>query len=136
MRLIIACILSMITFFSTTGFVVNRHYCQKELKSQSLWLPAKNCHSLQMTGCKMHPPTSEKSKKDCCSSDADVVLDDTDKVFQGAPDVTTFQPAMAIMISLLEWEVNEDYSSEAHYQNYKPPLIETDLSVRHQVFRL
>lgn len=127
-------------FFSSTGFVLNKHFCQEELKSVAIFTKAEPCHSQKaMRNCPMHGememPVSPASKN-CC--------DDTTDYFKSDADQMSVSTGLDLETHLVLWTValltsNIQHFSidkqSIHYLNYKPPLIVCDLPLSLQNFR-
>lgn len=135
--------LAFFIFLSSTGLVVNRHYCRSELKSTSLFVKAKGCHSPQrMAGCPMHQASGceghEKGeKRGCCDDRTDYYKADNiqeGKYFQlpllKAPAFMAVLPARHIVALPA---VDEH---TLHYLTYRPPIVCSDLPVLLQSFLL
>lgn len=130
-------ILALLLFISSTGLVINKHYCQNELKSIALFVKAKACHSdSAMKNCPFHnPPDGEKKEKDCCNDETEYVKVDEEQL---TPTVEYNLPLNPVLIStlfvVLNFELPAFDKQTLHYLNYKPPLIVCDLPVRLQTF--
>ena len=129
--------LALLTFLSTTGLVLNQHYCQSELRSQALFVKAENCHSAKKNmpkACPMHAPDSDQ-EKDCCDDETHLLQLDEDL------QQTTFeykklqQPQLLLTaLILLGRELPTFEISSPHYLNYRPPLLVCDRPVLLQTF--
>ncbi len=131
-------ILSLLLFFSSTGVVINKHYCQKVLKNSALFAKAKTCnHGPKSVECPVHGTMEIPSSDDdgCCDDQVDYLQGEEERIAPSQQDVdhmlTVFFkspgiPEITTSIYLL--------ASYDHYQNYKPPLIFCDLPVRLQTF--
>ena len=130
-------ILAVLLFISSTGFVVNKHYCQGELKNMALFLKAESCHQDKaMKGCPMHS-SGEKEKKGCCDDETEYVKASDEQVassFQIDLQVTPVLLAAIFVVFNIELPALD--SNTLHYLTYKPPIVLNDLSVLLQVFRL
>lgn len=122
----------------SVGLVVQRHFCQNELKSISVFLEAEACHEKRSAekSCPFHPPQSDSqqtAQKNCCNNDTEVIILDEDYT------PSTFElgskPVLIALISLvLNLEIITDDPARPHYFNYKPPLLVWDHSLRFQTF--
>ena len=88
--------MAMQLFASSVGLVVNKHYCQDELKSFALFLKPPSCHEqAQKSGlpvaCPMHskqhsndnqPSQQKHSKSGCCDDTSQFVKADHEQDFQ------------------------------------------------------
>ena len=122
------------------GLVVQRHFCQNELKSISIFLEAEACHEQNNAekSCPFHPPQSQSdseklAEKKCCNNDTEVIILDEDytpAAFELGP-----KPVLIALIALvLRLEIIKTDPTLPHYLNYKPPLIVWDHSLRFQTF--
>lgn len=131
-------ILAVVVFFSSTGVVLSKHYCQNELKSVAIFHKAKACHKQHaMKSCPFHPgmmiPASE-ADKNCCDDETSYFQDEAEWFAQPGSFhlVKILSPAQLIDYSCpapVVWE-----KSSTHYLNYKPPLIAFDRPIRFQQF--
>ena len=130
-------ILAVLLFISSTGFVVNKHYCQNELKSMAIFHKAEPCHQEKaMKSCPMHS-SGEKEKKGCCDDETEYVKASDEQVassFQIDLQVTPVLLAAIFVVFNIELPALD--SNTLHYLTYKPPIVLNDLSVLLQVFRL
>jgi hypothetical protein len=145
-------ILATLVFISSTGFVINKHYCQGELKETAFMVKAKSCHetaaehededahSKMPANCPMHSSKKKspcEERKDCCKDKSEFIKLDIDQ------EITSFeiQKIQApVLASILLFAYNVDFldqeSSPVHYKNYKPPLLVCDYFVSLQTFLL
>lgn len=143
-------ILATLVFISSTGFVINKHYCQGELKETAFVVKAKSCHekvaaveeehSKMPPNCPMHQSKKSSSceeKKGCCENEAEFVKLELDQ------QVTSFEFQKLLVptfISILVFSYNIDFSEHdsapVHFKNYKPPSLVCDYSVSLQTFLL
>ena len=71
-------LIAALVFISTIGVTVNRHYCQKQLRSTGLWWMPKSCHETadvnsKLPSCPFHAKKSDDDKRKCCSEESDYV---------------------------------------------------------------
>jgi hypothetical protein len=71
-------LMAALVFISTIGVTVNRHYCQKQLRSTGLWWMPKSCHETtdansKLPSCPFHAKKSDDQKRKCCSEESDYV---------------------------------------------------------------
>ncbi len=131
--------LSLWMLLISTGFSVNEHYCQGQLKSWRINLTPPNCHA--ESAC--HKASPEKSckhgepQKGCCENESSYVQLDADFP---TIDIATidFEPIQWMIFTfvrkLLIFQNRPVYLT--HYQNYKPPLLDRDIPVFVQSFLL
>ena len=78
--------LASVIFISTVGVTVNRHYCQKQLRSTGLWWMPKSCHETadtndKLPSCPFHVKETNVKKRKCCSEESDYVKTETKQDF-------------------------------------------------------
>lgn len=123
------------------GFVVQKHFCQNELKGVSVFVKAASCHQnpVDEPSCPMHGSEAhhhgDSEQKNCCDDEVDFVK--LDQEFQTESFQIQLQndPVLLGIISLaLRLSVSEEASSPTHFLNYKPPLLVCDFPVSLQTF--
>ncbi|MEZ5040192.1 MAG: hypothetical protein R2828_09875 [Saprospiraceae bacterium] len=139
---IVHIILALLILVSSNGFVVNKHYCQKELKSIALFVPAEGCHQAKaMKNCPMHSAgindhQNKDEKKGCCDDETEYIKLDEEQIPPSVDmnflDHLTLLPVLFVALQL---ELPSLDARSLHYLHYKPPLIVYDLSVSLQTFR-
>ena len=135
-------ILALLIFFSSTGFTVNSHYCQNELKGVNVFLHPKTCHEKQSkASCHKEAQTScelEKAcKNGCCTNTSDYVKLDQDQQFNGFEFKAFDDPVVIAALWLLSgFNFADDIKVSIEYLNYKPPLLDFDFPAVLQSFLL
>ena len=128
--------LSFLVLFSSTGLLIDQHYCRNELKHSALFTAAKSCHAAAMPNCPMHA-AAQKEQKGCCDDESHFLKHKQDQVqsenelVKPPASIALAAPAPVFLTALPAVD-----KQAVHYLNYKPPLIACDLPVRLQVFRL
>ena len=127
---------------SSMGFVIQKHFCQNELKGVSVFVKATSCHknaadetSCPMHGSEKHNHDDNQKKKGCCDDKAELVK--LDQEFQTESFQIQLQndPIFLGIISLaLRLTSLEEDTSLPHFLNYKPPLLVCDFTVSLQTF--
>lgn len=132
--------------------MINKHYCQGELKNTAILVKAKTCHETASKthkfgdhhemppSCPMHQSKGsghEDEKKDCCNDKSEFVKLDIDQ------EITNFELLNIKLPVFSGTFLNADLSSledvetyPVHYLNYKPPLIVCDFPISLQTFLL
>ncbi len=135
--------LAFLIFISTTGLVIQKHYCQNQLQKIALFFSPESCHSSAQkeSPCQAHAKTccskkkEKEEQKDCCNNKSEYLKKNYEQQFQ-AIDFTE---------SILEIIHTPIYNNSniiatslqiVAYLNYKPPLITRDYPSIFQVFRL
>ena len=138
--------MAMLVLLSSTGFSIDLHYCQGQMKSFSLFGKAKSCHEQMEKGhCKKkkkacHAPLQdqiEKCKKDCCSNKTIKVEsnDDAKKVqrIKIAPLQTQMLTTFVQVFLLDKTKLNKVIIP---HLNYVHPLLNKDIPLLIQSFLL
>ncbi len=88
-----AFMLAIVVLFTSTGFSIDMHYCQNELKSVAFFGEAESCHSEKMgTECPNHKSmSSTHDEDDCCHNETIILKSDNDLVTMDFADLTTHQ---------------------------------------------
>ncbi len=136
--------MALLMLLSSTGFSMDVHYCQDQIKSISLFGKAKSCHEKQVT-----PPChqakkichhkedglNEGDKDNCCHNEAVVIeksdLDATTTQVATVQDLQLEFVATFIAVYVFNYSVQTDYQP---YKQYKPPLPGRDIQVLYQTF--
>ena len=138
--------MALLMLLSSTGFSMDVHYCQDQLKGISLFGKAKSCHEKQEAppchqtkkSCHHQEDGISKADKDNCCHNETVVIEKSDL------DATPTQKAasqdvqldfvaafMAVYVFNFNYSVRADYQP---YAQYKPPLPDRDIQVLYQTF--
>ena len=133
-------------FISSSGFIVNKHYCQNELKNAALFIEPMSCHDLakmpascpmhqKLKACKNH--NEEKEDKNCCQTESEYFVLDQDQQIQNFEFQSLNYPVLIASI-LVAFNHNLPVVHKVclHYLNYKPPLIVCDWQPTLQRFLL
>ncbi len=142
-------LLAILMFLTSTGFAVDFHYCQGQLKNLSLWGKAKtcqemasgsHCHKKEKKSCHSTPTQSschaEKSDhKGCCENELAFIQMDADYgiseyVHFNAPTITF----VSAFISTFYLDFLESEILIPDHTYYKPPIPDRDIIVLIQSF--
>ncbi len=145
---IISLMMAMLMLVSSTGFSIDAHYCQGQMKSFSLFGKAKSCHEQSFKKqCSSHKKSCHaalsnskelgKCKKGCCSNKTIHVEgnDEAKKIptTEILPMQVQFFTAF-VQVFILEYtQLNK---AIIPYLNYIPPLLNQDIPVLIQSFLL
>lgn len=120
---------------SSTGLVVNKHFCLDQLQSISFFAAAESC-SMGMDGERQCPPAHiQIKKKSCC--------EDQSEYFKLVEEVTPNNQELDIVKVNIEYSsvlLNQSANSSANrvadveYALYKPPLTVCDITISIQTF--
>lgn len=132
--------MALAVFFSSTGFVLNTHYCQDELKNVALFVKAKPCHPQKnMKHCPLHgsdDTNKQNEAEGCCDDRSDYVKSESDQISPVHKTQVEINPVqLNVILIALQIELPPIDSRTRHYLNYKPPLIVCDIPVQLQTFR-
>ena len=130
-------ILAGLVLISTTGIVVNKHYCQNQLKNIALFSKAKSCHDInKVSSCPLHN-NHQNEDKGCCDEETDFIKSDEEFVMTSSDFVDLEQPAvLATIYILLQLELPSFDANTLHYLTYKPPIVFRDIPVLLETFLL
>ncbi len=129
---------------SSTGFSMDMHFCQDQLKGINLFGEAKSCHQK-----KSKPPchktkkvchhandeTKQVDKDDCCHNEQ-IVIDSIDTMatisqFDFSEQSTLTFIAAFVAVYYLPLPINSDFQADFLY---KPPLPDRSIQILYQVF--
>jgi len=132
-------ILAIILFLSSAGLLVNKHYCQDELKNVAIFVEAKSCHEQQEQAvCPHHQKAeTEEEKNNCCENESEFLKLDQDLQVENFDFASLKKPLqLAVVMIALTIELPSTESTNPHYLSYKPPIVCDDLPVVLQSFLL
>lgn len=144
---IVALLMALLMLVSSTGFSIDLHYCQGNLKSFSLFGTAKSCHDKADTKhCKRKEMTCKAEKieqvkdnchKNCCSNKKiEIDADDTQKITAQKLSKPQIQ-FISLFIEHFVLALNKTrFPNDSPHQNYIPPLLNKDIPVLIQSFLL
>lgn len=136
--------MALLMLLSSTGFSMDLHYCQDQLKGISLIGKAKSCHDKQATPpchktkktCHHSNDKLSQTEKDNCCHNETVVIEKTD-LDATATQIATVQDiqlefvAAFVAVYVLNIYAQADFQP---YAQYKPPLPDRDIQVLYQTF--
>ncbi len=128
--------MALLMMLSSTGFSMNVHYCQDQIKDICLFRKAKSCHEKQSNSVCCKANTINRADKDkCCHNETIVVeksnLDATLTQLETAHDIKLEFSAAFVESHVFNYNLQPDFQT---YKQYKPPLPERDLQVLYQTF--
>ena len=129
--------LIFLLILSSVGVVLNKHYCQDELRSVHLFAQAKSCQQLpERPSCPLHPPTDQQDEhKGCCDNTSEYHKADTEQQQSESKSESTYFPAPISGPIIGIFPFPQFLRQRIAYLHFKPPLLSLDLTVRLQVFR-
>jgi hypothetical protein len=132
--------LIFLLILSSTGIVLNKHFCQDELRSVHLFAQAKSCQQQapERPACPLHPPADQQDEhQDCCDNKSEYHKTDTEQQQSESKPESTYFPApiSGPIIGILFPDAARFLRQRIAYLHFKPPLLTLDLTIRLQVFR-
>jgi hypothetical protein len=142
---IVALMMALLMFVTSTGFAVDMHYCQGQLKSFTLIGEAKSCHEVKADKvCPRHArmaaqddATPSAKANDCCQNIKYVVQSDGDQIVPTA-DISLIQQLHQFVAVFVSAFLIADHvqTVSTEFLHYKPPLLLRDVCVLVQSFLL
>lgn len=132
-------IVAISLFLSSNGLILNKHFCQNELKNVALFVKAEPCHvGSSVAQCPMHAVHSasdQKESKPCCKEETELVKSTADQITSAQE--SRFFDVLSSLLFIPSTDLPEGTSisiTSPKFLNYKPPLIVCDLPLRLQAF--
>lgn len=128
-------ILALTVFLSSAGIVVDKHFCQNELKNIAIFAKASNCHAAKKT-CPRHQPTGEEEeKKNCCENETEYFKLDQDQQVQTF-DFELINPKFFIAAVTVFFNLENTFAQNENHQYLtdRPPIVEIDILILTQRF--
>ena len=142
---LIALTLAVLVLVTSTGWSMDLHYCQGNLKGASFIGKARTCHDKEVSkACHKKKKAchhnsielSEEEKNACCQNRVvHVKADDTDKVSVSQATLD-YQHEYAALVPLTDSPQIVNLPHRHSPQKYRPPPLNKDLQVLLQIFRL
>ena len=136
--------MALLMLLSSTGFSMDAHYCQGQLKGVSFLGKAKSCHDIQATpSCHKTKKTcqhkeenlSQEEKDNCCSNESIVVeksdVDATSPQIASASDIQLDFVAAFVAVYVFNYHVEANVQP---FFQYKPPIPDRDIQILYQTF--
>ncbi len=133
----IAFMLAFVVLFTSTGFSMDMHYCQNELKSVSFFGVAPSCHSKEAkTQCPNHKGMSMSQDEDnCCHNETILVESNSDLLSMDFADLS--MPQIHFIVAYVHHFIAPFVAPKTvgqHFYLAEPPPPESDFQVRFQSF--
>jgi hypothetical protein len=133
-RKISSILMAFVVLFSTMSFTYSEHYCGDFLVDSALFSKAESC------GMAMETASAESDcnsfKKDCCSDNvkqiegqSNLKIDFNSLTIPQQDFVVAFTFSYINLFESIEKRINA-------FENYSPPLVNKDIAVLYQVFRI
>ena len=133
-------LLAFLVISSSSGLVVNQHYCFDDLVSVAYFLPANSCIPAQKKepsgSHSQQVPQKKIDRKSCCSNQTDllkVAQEQQGQFFE--LQVHVEKVVHPFLLGTLSMGFPIPATDNIYYVNYRPPLLAKDISVHLQVFR-
>ncbi len=133
-RKITAVLMAFVVLLSTMSFTYSEHYCGDFLVDSALFSKAKSC------GMEMEIASVESDcnsfKKDCCSDEVKKIEGQSNlKIDFNNLTIPQQEFVVAFTYSYLNL-FDETINDKVSFLDYSPPLVDKDISVLYQVFRI
>lgn len=133
-------ILSFAVLASSTGFVVDKHYCRGELKHTALFSKAKGCMGAEQSACKRDVPCDGHQKwaqKSCCQNTVEFLKSGQDQKNKGVYAFSLKLPVASAALFINDlFPLSISEVSLSAFLFYKPPVrTRKDIHSVLQVFR-
>ncbi len=127
-------------FFSSSGFVLHRHFCQFELKRVSLYVPAKSCHESAQRACPHHGPAPSchlpQPKDNCCDDQSEFHKSEQVQQVQLSELPVLKVPVFTPMAVFAEQGLlAESFGFPPVHLTFKPPIVCNNIPALLQTFR-
>lgn len=127
-------------FISSTGLLVNRHFCQNDLKSTTLLVQAPSCHEEMATEatCPLHAQhqVSDQESNHCCQNESvlfkTVLLQEAQ--FSAGWGLSLLPAVLPTPVGARCFSGNVG-SPRFSFTSYHPPPLVCDVAVQLQTFR-
>lgn len=116
---LLAFFLAILVFLTSSGFVLGKHHCKMKAANASF-----SCAEM---GC----------QKGCCSTEFQYFKLDQDQQISNLDMNQLKTPEVfAAILTIFQIDFPSKNTLSSKFQTYKPPIVESDISVLFQVFRL
>ncbi|MFK7972482.1 MAG: hypothetical protein AB8F95_19080 [Bacteroidia bacterium] len=134
LRSVIHIILAGLVLLSSSGVIVQKHYCFGKLRSTSLFTEAEKCAGAEVPNIEPFKPILHHdsfNKKSCCDDSKAFFHVDFQENLTAIQvvDIQCFMPGETTVLSPYS-----DIALSFNIERYKPPLLFCNLSVRFQNF--
>ena len=128
-RPIVSLFLATIVLIASIGVTVNFHLCAGQVQSLALYIKAQPCKMDMPKAC--HNAKHVSMRKGCCQEESLVLKGkETNAEVKTATQLTPSFNLIAVILPVLYSIIDLDSSVAApQYAQYKPPLLEQDITV-------
>lgn len=125
-------ILALSVLFSTTGILMGKHFCKKEMQTEKVLAKSKSCCQSNNSTCSS---AESGCDKDCCSNEYEYFQSDQVKLAQSIDLPTLNKPALvATLLLVFDFEIPTYDNNTLQLLSYRPPIVERDIPVLLQTF--
>ena len=124
--------LALLLLLTTSGVTLHKHYCMGRLKNIAVFHEAKPCIEKadideKLKACAMH----------CCEDvEEELKVTELNKVVFGFDLTPSLHPLAVLTFLFIDFDLLSFVGTHSSYLNYKPPLIDPDITVLIQSFLL
>ena len=131
---ITAVLMTFVVLFSTMSFTLSEHYCGDLLVDSALFSKAESC------GMEMEKPTPNKDcsiKKNNCCKDALKHIEGQSNLKIDFSTLTFEQQKFVVSYTYSFLNLFEgNHTNKFPFNHYSPPLVDREIQVLYQVFRI
>lgn len=139
-----AIFMALLMLLNSTGFALDMHYCQGNLKSISFFGEAKSCHEIQSRpschstskACHHDKEMLDQEEEDACCHNEKVFIENSE--LEAIPAQVTINTEMQsdfvvayVAAHLFQGVLETDYQD---FEKYKPPFPDRDIQILYQTF--
>lgn len=123
-------VLALITLLSSTGVVLNKHYCQGNLKNATFFVQPHSCHTAdRMPACSHHQ--SESEDNGCCSNHADYLKQKIDLQQVGFDTQVPVPPQVVLPSAIDGFNLLAPTTQLLPaFLTFKPPIVRAEIWLR------
>lgn len=128
-------VLAALILLSSSGLIINKHFCLDQLVSVAIMTSAEKCHTPAAEEPKPEDSREKVEQKDCCT-DTSAFLKVTQEQKAENTQISLFELTDIHALALIQEPLPASVTDVSLYANryYNPPLIVWDRSVHLQTF--
>ena len=133
-RPIAAVFLASLVLIASIGVTVNLHLCGGNLQSIALFVKAQPCKMEMPKSC--HESKAKTKRTGCCEEESILLKGkettaELKTVTELTPSFNLISVILPVLYSIIEVD---SYSASPRYAQYKPPIVERDITIFVQSF--
>jgi len=133
----VSILLALMVAFTSNGVVINKHFCNKQLKNISFFVKQDSCHKNESKPISCCSKTSCAKKpaqtSDCCDNESELVKHDLENTVSSS----NYNAALLLIgIDLIIPNIMECVQQFAPTRAKAPPLIPKIFRLLYSVFRI